>query len=190
MSTVSALECGSHHAGTRGWRCVGAPREATPIGSSLWIGRRLLGGVNRSWERFSGQISRCVVARCGSYRMTDVKVRSVDHGAAIGAVHRRNLGCRNGMGAARMRSRSRTGDLPQPTHPDPQYDSRWHPNRAAESNRDTFAVNLSRCAHRPARVMAGTAVGAPCRLGIPGLNGREFLPKGHLPRLMIALSVL
>jgi hypothetical protein len=48
------------------------------------------------------------------------------------------------------------------------------------------AVALS----RPARVMGGTAIGTPCRLGIPGLNGREFLPKGHLLRLMIALSVL
>ena len=48
------------------------------------------------------------------------------------------------------------------------------------------AVALS----RPARVMGGTAVGAPCRLEIPGLNGKEFLPKGHLLRLMITLSVL
>ena len=60
----------------------------------------------------------------------------------------------------------------------------------AEWKRDTLAVNLSRCAYRPARVMAGTAVGTPSRLEIPELNGRNFLPKGHLPRLMIALPAL
>ena len=57
----------------------------------------------------------------------------------------------------------------------------------AEANRDTLAVNLSRCAQRLASVMADTAVGATFQLGISGLNGREFLAKGHL---MIALSVL
>ena len=95
-----------------------------------------------------------------------------------------------GWVAARMRSQSRSGDVPQSPHPDPHYYSRCHPNRAAEANRDTLAVNLSRCAQRPASLMADTAVGAPFQLGISGLNGREFLPKGHLLRLMIALSVL
>ena len=105
--------------------------------------------------------------------------------------HRGNLGCRNGMGGGghaqpiQNRGTCRTRPLRIPN-----IIPGATPIGSAESNRDTLAVNLSRCAHRPARVMAGTAVGTPSWLGIPGLNGRKFLPKGHLLRLMIALSVL